>query len=322
MKIGNVNITNNIFLAPMAGVTDLSFRRICREWGAGLTVTEMVSAKGLYYKDKKTPELLARDADETPSAAQIFGSEPEIIAQAADTALSFGADILDINMGCPAPKIVSNGDGSAIMKNPRLAGEIVRSAVKAAGEAPVTVKLRAGWDKSSINAVEIAKIIEDSGAAAIAIHPRTRDMFYSGEADWELISAIKRTVSIPVIGNGDIFSACDAMRMFEKTGCDAVMIGRGAQGNPFIFRQIRELAEYGEVKFSPSPADRLNAALRHAREICAEKGEPRGIKEARKHLAWYIKGIPGAGALRVKLFAAASLKDAEELLTAAIEEVI
>lgn len=322
MKIGNVNIENNIFLAPMAGVTDLAFRRICREWGAGLTYTEMVSAKGLYYKDKKTAELLARDEKETPSAAQIFGSEPDIIAASVEPALSYGADILDINMGCPAPKIVSNGDGSAIMRNPGLAGEIVRAAVGAAGGIPVTVKIRAGWGKDSINAVEVAKIIEDNGAAAIAVHPRTRDMFYSGQADWSLISAVKQAVNIPVIGNGDIFSAYDAVRMFEETGCDAVMVGRGAEGNPFIFRQIQELINDGEVKFSPTPADRLTAALRHAREICAEKGEVRGIKEARKHLAWYIKGIPGAGALRVKLFAVTSLAGAEELINAAIAEVI
>lgn len=321
MYIGNIIIDNNIFLAPMAGVTDLTFRRICREWGAGVTYTEMVSAKGLFYGDRKTPELLARSNGESPSAAQIFGHEPDIIASVCDKALSCGADFLDINMGCPAPKIVSGGDGSAIMKNPALAGEIMKAAVKAAGNVPVTAKIRAGWDDETVNAVEVAKILEANGAAAIAVHPRTRMMFYSGKADWNIIKEVKKAVKIPVIGNGDIFKAEDARDMLEKTGCDGVMIGRGAEGNPFIFRQIRSLLETGEVGFYPTDIMRLEASLLHARGICNDKGEERGIKEARKHFAWYTKGIPGAASLRVKLFEVCSLAEAEEIIQTAIEEI-
>lgn len=319
MKIGTVDIKNNVFLAPMAGVADLTFRRICRSWGAGMTYTEMVSAKGLYYKDKKTAELLARDKAETPSAAQIFGSEPDIIEAVVQQALSCGADILDINMGCPAPKIVNNGDGSTLMKKPELAEELVRAAVRGARGVPVTVKIRAGWDADSVNAVDFAKRMERSGAAAVAVHPRTRMMFYSGRADWSIIREVKRALDIPVIGSGDIFSAPDAVRMFEQTGCDAVMVARGAQGNPFIFRQINELIETGEVKFYPTGYDRLTAALCHARMLCEEKGEARGIREARKHLAWYIKGVSGAGTLRTRIFEAQSLADVEEIIEAALK---
>lgn len=319
MKIGTVEIKNNIFLAPMAGITDITFRRICRSWGAGMTYTEMVSAKGLYYNDKKTAELLARDVEETPSAAQIFGSEPDIIEAAAQKALSYGADILDINMGCPAPKIVNNGDGSTLMKKPELAQEIVRAAVRGSKGTPVTVKIRSGWDEDNINAVDFAKRMQESGAAAVAVHPRTRMMFYSGRADWDIIKEIKSKLDIPVIGSGDIFSAEDAVNMLEQTGCDAVMVGRGAQGNPFIFRQISELIETGGVKFHPSGRDRLDAALYHARMLCRDKGEARGIKEARKHLAWYIKGVPGAGELRTRIFEAQSLAQVEKIILEASE---
>ncbi len=321
LRIGNVEIKNNVFLAPMAGVTDLTFRKICKSYGAGFTYTEMVSAKGLYYKDKKTPELLARFSDETPSAVQLFGSEPDIIASVVDDALSYGADVLDINMGCPAPKIVNNGDGSAIMKNPRLAGEIMASAVKAGGNVPVTAKIRAGWDDDNKNAVEVAKILEQNGASAICIHPRTRMMFYSGKADWSIIKAVKEAVSIPVIGNGDIFSAQDAVDMFAQTACDAVMVARGAEGNPFIFRQIHELLEKGTVSYFPTHEERLMLALSHAKGLCEEKGENRGIKEARKHFAWYIKGLPSASELRVRLFGVKTLSEAEELIFSAKEEI-
>lgn len=321
MRIGNIETKNNIFLAPMAGITDLTFRKICRKSGAGLTYTEMVSAKGLFYNDKKTPELLALADGESPSAAQIFGSEPDIIGAICEKALSFGSDILDINMGCPAPKIVNNGDGSALMKNPKLAGEIMNAAVKASKGVPVTAKIRAGWDENSINAVELAKILEANGASAIAIHPRTRMMFYSGKADWSIISDVKKAVSVPVIGNGDIFCAQDAVDMFNQTGCDAVMVGRGAQGNPYIFTQINSLIEKGITEPLPSAEERLNMALIHAKGLCDEKGESRGIKEARKHFAWYIKGLPGSTALKVKLFTVNSLKEAENLIEMALKEI-
>lgn len=314
MKIGNIDIENKIFLAPMAGVADRTFRKICKDWGAGMTYSEMVSAKGLYYNDKKTAELLTKDESETPFTAQIFGSEPEIVEKTVDKALSYGADILDINMGCPAPKIVNNGDGSALMKKPELAEEVLRSAIRGANGVPVTVKFRAGWDDSSKNALDFALRMQECGAAAVTIHPRTRMMFYNGDADWSIIKQIKDALDIPVIGSGDIKTAQDAPRMMEETGCDAVMIGRGAQGNPFIFRQVHELITQGEVSFFPTGSDRLKAALLHARMLCEDKGESRGIKEARKHLAWYIKGISGASELRVKLFAAQSLSEVEALL--------
>ena len=319
MQIGNVKIKNRVFLAPMAGITDLTFRRICRSWGAGMTYSEMVSAKGLYYGDKKTAELLARDEDEKPFAAQIFGSDPDIIAEAVPKALSSGADILDINMGCPAPKIVNNGDGSALMKNPQLAAEIVRAAVKSAKDVPVTVKFRSGWNDASKNALEFAKLMQEAGAAAVTVHPRTKEMYYSGKADRSIIREIKQALSIPVIGSGDLFCTEDVLSMFNETGCDAVMIARGAQGNPFIFRQTRELLLSGEVRFIPSARQRLEAALYHLRLLCSIKEEQRAVKETRKHMAWYIKGIPGAGALRSDIFRAQSLEDAERLLLTAIK---
>ena len=240
MKIGGIETENNIFLAPMAGVTDKPFRRICKKYGAGMVYSEMISAKALHYKDKKTHELMSLAADEHPCAVQIFGSEPEIMAEAAENVFLSGADVLDINMGCPTPKIVNNGDGSALMKNTELIGKIVK-AVSGVSKLPVTVKIRKGWDDESVNAVDAAKIAEENGAAAIAVHGRTRKAFYSGKADWDIIKEVKNAVNIPVIGNGDIRSAYDAKNMFDYTGCDAVMIGRGAQGNPFIFRQICEL---------------------------------------------------------------------------------
>ena len=237
MKIGNFTTENNVFLAPMAGVTDLPFRKICRKYGAGLVYSEMISAKGLHYNDKKTAELMRIDDDERPCAIQIFGSDADIMSEVIPKVMEFNPDIIDINMGCPTPKIVNNGDGSALLKTPEKIGEIVRK-VSDASPVPVTVKIRKGWDDDCINAVEVAKIIEQNGGDAITVHGRTREEFYSGNADWDIIRDVKKAVSIPVIGNGDIKTPQDAKRMIEHTGCDAVIIGRGAEGNPFLFRQI------------------------------------------------------------------------------------
>ncbi len=304
MQIGNVKLKNNVFLAPMAGVTDLAFRRMCVRYGAGLVYSEMVSSKALYYNDKKTKQLLNSTADEKPLAVQIFGSEPEIMASTAHMALETGAEILDINMGCPAPKIVNNGDGSALMKNPGLIGKIV-SAVAGAVNVPVTCKIRSGFE--DINALEIAKIIEANGASAIAVHPRTRKMYYSGKADWDIIKQVKESLSIPVIGNGDIFSAEDAAAMLEYTGCDAVMVGRGAQGNPFIFKQILEYLETGRVAYTPTTAEKVRVIGQHIAEMAEDKGEYIAVLEARKHVAWYVKGMRESAAMRQKVNTMTSL---------------
>lgn len=320
MKIGNLETKNNIFLAPMAGVTDLPFRCICSKYGAGMTYSEMISAKGLWYKDKKTASLMRIAPEERPCAIQIFGSEPEIMAAVVPQVMEFEPDIIDINMGCPAPKIVNNGDGSALMKNPQLMGEIVNAVVKAS-PVPVTVKIRSGWDDTSKNALECAKILEANGAAAIAVHGRTRQQFYSGKADWEIIRTIKNELSIPVIGNGDIWTAEDAKAMFDFTGCDAVMIARGAEGNPFIFKQTLELLQTGKVKFFPTPAEKAAQALEHTRMLVADKGEERGIKEARKHIAWYIKGLKGASVLKGIIFKISEFYILEQLLNDYVKQL-
>lgn len=314
MKIGNFETENNVFLAPMAGVTDLPFRKICRRYGAGMVYSEMISAKGLYYNDKKTAELMRIDNEERPCAIQIFGSDADIMAEIIPKVMEVKPDIIDINMGCPTPKIVNNGDGSALLKTPEKIGEIVRK-VSAVSPVPVTVKIRKGWDDTNVNAVEVAKIIEQNGGAAIAVHGRTRAEFYSGRADWDIIKAVKEAVSIPIIGNGDIKCAEDAKRMIDYTSCDAVMIGRGSEGNPFIFKQIIEYLQNGKVDFIPSAHERLTQMLEHIEMLIAEKGESRGIREARKHIAWYIKGLPGASRLKNEVFRISDMQTMRQCLT-------
>ncbi|MGN1116426.1 MAG: tRNA dihydrouridine synthase DusB [Candidatus Ornithomonoglobus sp.] len=318
MKIGNVELESNIFLAPMAGVTDKPYREICREFGAGMVYSEMISAKGLHYGDKKTASLMDMTG-ESPCAIQIFGSEPEIMAEIVPKVMEFKPDIIDINMGCPAPKIVNNGDGSALMKNPELMGRIVR-AVAEVSPVPVTVKFRKGWETD--NSILCAHILEDNGAAAVAVHGRTRKEFYSGKADWEVIKRIKGELKIPVIGNGDIFKAEDAAAMLEYTGCDAVMVARGAQGNPWIFTQINEMLKFGEVRTVPSPKEKLKTALRHTERLAEAKGEVRGIKEARKHIAWYIKGMRGSGAIKTEIFKISDFATMKAALSDYIDNIL
>ncbi|WIV13076.1 tRNA dihydrouridine synthase DusB [Proteiniborus sp. MB09-C3] len=302
MKIGNIEIKNRVFLAPMAGVTDVIFRVICKQMGAGLVYSEMVSAKGLYYKDKKTEELMIIDERERPSVLQIFGSDVEVMKSVVYNNLNKrnDIDIVDINMGCPTPKIVKNGDGSALMKEPKLIGKIVKEVTEVSNK-PITVKIRAGWDDSSINAVDIAKIIEDSGASAIAVHGRTREQFYSGAADWNIIKKVKESTTIPIIGNGDICLPEDGLRMIEQTGCDAIMIGRGSRGNPWLFKRTVALLENGTHIPLPLPSERLDVCLEHLRALCKLKGDRIGIKEMRKHIAWYIKGMRDSAEVKNKI---------------------
>lgn len=313
MKIGSVALENNVFLAPMAGVTDLPFRILCKEMGCGLVYSEMVSAKGILYDNKNTTELLEIDEKERPAAVQLFGSDPEILGAMAKKIESYPIDIIDVNMGCPAPKIVKNGEGSCLMKTPELVGKIVKSLVESQSK-PVTIKFRKGFDDAHINAVEIAKIAEANGAAAVAVHGRTREQYYSGKADWDIIREVKKAVHIPVIGNGDIFTPQDAKNLLEHTGCDAIMVGRGAQGNPWIFKRILHYLETGELLPEPTAEERVEKALHHAQMLIAYKGEYVGIREMRKHMAWYMKGLPGAAELRGKLNYAETLAEMEGLL--------
>ena len=290
MKIGNLNLDNRVFLSPMAGVTDLPFRLICKEQDCGMLYTEMVNAKALCYDDQNTKKMLKIEEEEHPVAIQIFGSDPEYMGGAAKILNSYPNEILDINMGCPAPKVVKNGDGSALLKNPELAAKVLK-AVVGNSEKPVTLKIRKGWDDTCINAVEIAKIAEDCGISAIAIHGRTREQYYSGKADWDIIRQVKENVSIPVIGNGDVFEVEDAINMLNQTNCDAIMIGRGAQGNPWIFKRINHYMQTGEILPEPTLEEKINTAKKHLKLAVEEHGEYVAVREMRKHIAWYLKGL-------------------------------
>lgn len=313
MRIGNVELDNPYILAPMAGVTDLPFRLLCKEQGAGLLCMEMISAKALQYKNKNTRALLSIHSEEYPVSLQLFGSDPYIISEQAKRIEELPFQILDINMGCPVPKVVRNGEGSALMKNPKLVYEIVHETVRAVHK-PVTVKLRKGFDDSSINAVEIAKVVEAAGGAAVTVHGRTREQYYSGRADWDIIKQVKDAVSIPVIGNGDVTSGEKAHAMMSETGCDGVMIGRAAQGNPWIFSELLKYSETYIAPPRPSISEICEMMLRHARLQLEFKGDYIGIREMRKHIAWYTKGLNGAAKLRAAINQIESYQELEELL--------
>lgn len=300
LTIGNVTLDNNLILAPMAGVTDLPFRLLCREQGAGLVCMEMVSAKAIYYHNRNTEELMEINPEEGPVSLQLFGSDPDIISEMAKKIEERPFSVLDINMGCPVPKIVNNGEGSALMKDPKLVEQIISKTVKAVKK-PVTVKIRKGFDAEHINAVEIAKIAEGSGAAAVAVHGRTREQYYSGKADWEIISRVKQAVSIPVIGNGDVTDGPSAKKLLEETGCDGIMIGRAVRGNPWIFKEISHFLETGENLAGPSGEEVCKTILRHTKMELECKGEYTAVREMRKHIAWYTIGYPHSAALRKRI---------------------
>ncbi len=315
MKIGNVTLKNSYILGPMAGVTDLPFRVLCEEQGAGLACMEMVSAKALLYKNKNTRALLAIAPGEAPVSLQLFGSDPAVISAAAKELEEEGLpfQILDINMGCPVPKVVKNGEGSALMLDPDRVYEIVSQTVKAIDK-PVTVKIRKGFDDAHVNAVEIAKVIEAAGGAAVAVHGRTREQYYSGKADWDIIRQVKEAVSIPVIGNGDVTGPEQAEKMREETGCDGVMIARAARGNPWIFRDLLEYDRTGVTPKRPSTGEIREMMLRHARMLIAQKGEYTGIREMRKQVAWYTKGLPGSAKMREEICRVGSYNELAALL--------
>lgn len=297
MKFRDFEVENEVFLAPMAGITDLPFRLICKELGCGLLYTEMINAKALCYDDKNTKKMLNILDEEHPVAVQIFGSEPEFMGKAAQILNDYPNEILDINMGCPAPKVVKNGDGSALMRNPKLAGQVLDQVVKNSKK-PVTLKIRKGWDDNSINALEIAKIAEDCGICAITIHGRTREQYYSGQADWDIIGEVKSQISIPVIGNGDVTSVEDAIRIKDHTGCDAIMIGRGAQGNPWIFKRIDHYMKTGQLLDPPSKDEKIDIAIKHMDLAIKEHGEYVAVREMRKHIGWYLKGMKHSARFR------------------------
>lgn len=314
LKIGNVLLENSYVLGPMAGVTDLPFRLLCREQGAGLVCMEMVSAKGILYNNKNTEGLLEIHPKEMPVSLQLFGSDPQIISEMARRIEDRPFALLDINMGCPVPKVVRNGEGSALMKNPRLVYEVVSAVVKAIHK-PVTVKIRKGFDDGHVNAVEIAKIIEEAGASAVAVHGRTREQYYSGKADWDIIRKVKEAVTIPVIGNGDVTSGEKAVAIQKETGCDGVMIARGAQGNPWIFSELISYEKTGSMPPRPDIGQIRETMLRHARLQMEYKGDYLGIREMRKHVAWYTKGLHGAARLRDEINRVESYEELENILT-------
>lgn len=321
LKIGTVELENPYILAPMAGVTDLPFRLLCKEQGAGLLCMEMVSAKAIQYNNKNTKALLEIHPEELPVSLQLFGSDPDVISEIAKRIEELPFSILDINMGCPVPKIVKNGEGSALMKNPKLVYEIVRKTARAI-QKPVTVKIRKGFDDTCINAVEIAKIIEDAGGKAVAVHGRTREQYYSGKADWDIIRQVKEAVAIPVIGNGDVVSGESAIAIQKETGCDGVMIGRGAQGNPWIFSELLEYEQTGKMPQRPSVEAIRKMMLRHAQLQMQYKGEYLGIREMRKHVSWYTSGLPNSAKLRDEINRADNYEELEKLLEERLKEEI
>ncbi len=319
MKIGNLEIKEKAALAPMAGVADRAFRELCRGYGAGYTVLEMASSKGISLGDKKSEELLSITEPERPAGAQIFGNSPEIMAKAAEKALFYKPSFIDINMGCPAPKVASSGGGALLMKNPALAADIVK-AVVSVSTVPVTVKMRSGWDDKTINAVELAKMCEQSGAAAITVHGRTKVQMYAPPVNTEIIRLVKQAVSVPVIGNGDVSDGKSAAQLLEETGCDMVMVGRGALGRPWVFSEIDAWLSHEVILPEPTVTMKMHVMLRHIETLCRYKGERIGIREARKHAAWYTKGLRGAAGYRAQMGTIKSINDLKEIAFHLIEE--